>query len=50
MEQVDMGYDYNAALIRLNRSESEITSLRKKLKSYDNIPKTITNKQANNRL
>ena len=47
MEPVDMGYDYKAALIRLNRSESEMSSLRKVLKTCDNIPKTMTNKQAN---
>lgn len=45
MENFDLLYDYEDALQRLNRKQSEINSLRKLIESCDTIPQTITDKQ-----
>lgn len=41
-EDLALLFDYKESLKRLNRSQSEIDSLRNDLSEIDNVPKSIT--------
>lgn len=43
-EDFDMLFDYDESIKRLNRSQSEIDSLRNSLREIDKVPKSITDK------
>lgn len=45
MSKFDLLYDYEQALQRVNRNQSEINALRKLVENCAIIPKTITDKQ-----
>lgn len=45
MSKFDLLYDYEEALQRVNRNQSEINALRKLVESCATIPQTITDKQ-----
>ena len=47
-EDLDLLYDYEESLKRLNRSQSEIDSLRNSLSENDKVPKSITDKLVSN--
>lgn len=39
------GYDYEKALVRTNRTQDEVNSLRDKVKEFGVVPKSIHDKQ-----
>lgn len=44
MKDIEMLFDYDESLKRLNRSQSEIDSLRNVLSVQNEVPKSITDK------
>lgn len=47
-KDLDLLFDYEESLKRLNRNQSEIDSLRNALSEIDKVPKSITDKLVRN--